>query len=269
MEATLLLENGRIRTLDENGTIAESLAALDDRIVAVGSNRDLAALAGRETKRLDLGGCTVLPGFIDTHEHLSDFAEMTLEVDVSPNRVKSLSELLEVIRLEADRLPHGEWVRAILYDDTKMAEERLLTRGDLDTVAPQHPVIVAHVSGHWGIVNSEALARGGVEETHPDPEGGRLGRDKATGRLNGQLIETAFFRFAEESMSREPAVVPPFAPEVRKKALIKASEILNSAGITSVTDALVSPSYVNTYLDMAAEHSLSLRVNLLVSSFFL
>jgi len=122
MEATLLLENGRIRTLDEKGTVTESLVALDDRIVAVGSSRELSALAGRGTKRLDLGGRTVLPGFIDTHEHLSDFAEMALEVDVSPNRVKSLRELLGLIRLEVDRLPHGEWIRASLYDDTKMEE---------------------------------------------------------------------------------------------------------------------------------------------------
>jgi len=269
MEATLLLKNGRIRTLDEKGTITEALVVLGDRIVAVGSNRDMAVLAGRGTERLDLGGRTVLPGFIDTHEHLSDFAEMTLEVDVSPDRIKSLGELLEAIRLEGDRLPRGEWIRASLYDDTKMEEGRLLTRDDLDTVAPRHPVIVEHVSGHWGIVNSEALARGGIEETHPDPPGGRLGRDSATGRLSGQLVETALFRFAYESMSREPVVVPPFAPGVRKQAVVKASGVLNSAGITSVTDALVSPSYVTTYLDMAADGSLPLRVNLLISCFFL
>ena len=267
MKATLLLKNGRIRTLDEKGTITEALVVLGDRIVAVGSNRDMAVLAGRGTERLDLGGRTVLPGFIDTHEHLSDFAEMTLEVDVSPDRVKSLGELLEAIRLEGDRLPRGEWIRASLYDDTKMEEGRLLTRDDLDTVAPRHPVIVEHVSGHWGIVNSEALARGGIEETHPDPPGGRLGRDSATGRLSGQLVATALFRFAYESMSREPVVVPPFAPGVRKQAVVKASGILNSAGITSVTDALVSPSYVTTYLDMAADGSLPLRVNLLISCF--
>ena len=83
------------------------------------------------------------------------------------------------------------------------------------------------------------------------------------------LRERCVFRFAEESMSREPAVVPPFSPEVRKKTLINAARILNTAGITIVTDALVSPSYVTTYLETTGEQSLPLRVNLLISCFFL
>ncbi|MBW2057893.1 MAG: amidohydrolase [Deltaproteobacteria bacterium] len=268
-EATLLVENARIRTLDERGTVAESLAAMGDRIIAVGSNKELAGLAGRATERLDLEGRTVLPGFIDAHEHLSSFAEMFLQVDLSPDRVRSLSELAEVIRSEAERLPEGEWIRGILYDDTKMEEQRLLTRDDLDRVAPRHPVIVSHVSLHWGIANSEALRRGGLDETSPDPEGGRLGRDPATGRLTGQLIEAAFFRFADQAMSGEPVVVPPFDRGVRRRALVEAAKVLNSAGLTSVVDALVSSSYVTSYLDTARERSLPLRVNMLLSYFLL
>lgn len=269
IEATLLVQNARIRTLDQRGTVAESLAAIGDRIVAVGPNNDLPILGGPKTERLDLEGRTVLPGFIDAHEHLSSFAEMSLQVDVSPSRVKSLAELIEVIRSEANRLPEGEWIQGILYDDTKMEETRLLTRDDLDRAAPHHPAIVFHVSLHWGVANSEALKQGGLDQASRDPEGGRLGRDPASGRLTGQLIETALFRFAYQSMSREPVVVPSFDRGIRKSALIKAAQVLNSAGLTGVVDALVSPSYVTSYLDTVADRSLTLRVNMLISYFFL
>lgn len=263
-EATLLIQNAKIHTFDEKHTIAESLAAIGDRIVAVGSNTGLANLAGSQTEKLDLGGRTVLPGFIDAHEHLAAFSQNLLMLDLSPSRINSTNKLLELVRSVTRHLPAGEWIRGANYDDTKMLDGRTLTREDLDSVAPDHPVIVIHVSGNIGIVNSEALRRGGLNEKTPDPKGGKLGRDPRTGKLTGQLYSNALFSFAFGSMNREGPVVPPFERNIRKKTLIDGARILNSAGVTSVTDAWGSPDYFTTYHDVMADKSLTVRVNMLL-----
>ncbi len=222
-----------------------------------------------EPKRLDLEGRTVLPGFIDAHEHLSWFAEESLKLDCSPQRSGSLAELLAQVGREAARLAPGDWIRGVLYDDTKMSEGRPLTRDDLDSVAAEHPVIIIHVSAHWAVVNSAALKLAGLSERSPDPKGGALGREPGSGRLDGRLIEMAMFNFAFESLAVEPTVVPPFPPEVRRKALQEAARTLNAAGVCGVGDALTAPSYVATYRDLAAEMQLSLRVNMMIPYIFL
>jgi predicted amidohydrolase YtcJ len=263
-EASLLIQNAKIHTFDGRNTIAESLAAIGDRIIAVGSNKELANLAGLETEKLDLGGRTVLPGFIDAHEHLAAFSQNLLMLDLSPSRINGTNELLELVRSAAKNLPAGEWIRGANYDDTKMIDDRILTRDDLDSVAPSHPVIVIHVSCNIGIVNSEALRRSGLDEKTPDPKGGKLGRDPRTGKLTGQLYSNALFSFAFESMNREGPVVPPFERNIRKKTLMDGARILNSAGVTSVTDAWGSPNYFTTYHDVMADKSLTVRVNMLL-----
>jgi len=265
IEATLLLRNGNIRSFDEEGTIVESLAAVGDRIIALGSNKDTRPLMGPRTKEIDLAGRTVLPGFIDAHEHLSFFSEMLLQLDLSPSRIdNSLEKLLELIRSEAKRVGPGEWVRGVLYDDTKMKEKRGLTIYDLDSVAPENPVIVIHVSVNVGVVNSEALRRGKLDKNSPDPKGGKLGREAKTGNLTGYLYSNALFQFAYAQMNRETPVVPPFERDVRNKALLEGVKILSAAGVTSVSDAWGSPDYVVSYQDMTRDHSFPVRVNLLL-----
>lgn len=269
VEANLLLKNGKIWMFDEKGTVVESLAATGERVIALGSNQDLAGLRGRNTLCLDLGGRTVLPGFIDAHQHLSQISEIPLQLNFSPLRVKSLDELLNLVKAEAGRLPAGEWIRGVLYDDTKLSRDRKLNREDLDRVAPDNPVIVIHVSGNLGFVNSEALRRGRLDENTPDPKGGKHGRDSNTGKLTGELMSNALFSFAFEFMNREKTVVPPFRREVRNKALIDGARALNAAGITSVTDAWGSPSYVTSYHDVTTDRSLPVRVNILLSYLWL
>lgn len=269
MHADLIIHNGRIRTLDAAGTIAQAVAVLNGWIIGMGSNRDLSHLIGKKTASIDLQGKTVLPGFIDAHEHLSLFAETPLQLDLSTGQVSSLSELLDRISEAAKGLKPGDWIRGMLYDDTKMAESRMLDRYDLDKAAPNNPVLVLHVSAHWGIVSSRALQLGGLDEKSPDPKGGVLGRNPDTGELTGQLIENALFNFAFPSLSETETVVPPYPRDVRKKALLKAVKVLNGEGVTGVGDALVSPDYVTSYHDLAEDFSLLIRVNMLIPYIFL
>ena len=99
--------------------------------------------------------------------------------------------------------------------------------------------------------------------------GGELGRDHATGRLNGRLIEMAMFNFAFESLAVTPTVVPPFSRDVRRVAVKKAAGILNEAGVCGVGDALTAPSYVTTYHDLQAAGELPLRINMIIPHIFL
>jgi hypothetical protein len=267
--ADLIIRNARVRTMDPRGPIAQALAVWRGLVLAVGTEAEIESLRAPGTQDLDLGGRTVLPGFIDAHEHLSWFAEEPLKLDCSAQRMGSLAELLAQVGRAAARLAPGDWIRGVLYDDTKMAEGRPLTRADLDSAAPDHPVIVIHVSAHWAVVNSLALKLGGLSERSPDPKGGALGREPGSGRLDGRLIEMAMFNFAFESLAAEPTVVPPFPPEVRRKTLQDAARTLNAAGVCGVGDALTAPSYVATYRELAAEAQLSLRVNMMIPYIFL
>jgi hypothetical protein len=269
-QADLLIQNARIRTLDKSGTLAQSLAAYNGWIIGVGSESSLSDLVGPQTRILDLGGRTVLPGFIDGHAHLSLFSQNLLQLDLSTSKIGSVAELLQLIKSESKRLPRGEWIRGRGYDDTKLPDNQILTREHLDAVAPHNPVILIHVSGHLGIANSEALRRAGLDEKTPDPKGGKLARDPKTNKLTGRLAGMAVFNwFHSEAMGGEQTVVPPFERNVRKKSLIDAARVLNGAGLTGVHDPLVSPSYVTSYLDVAAENLSTMRMNMLIPYFWL
>jgi predicted amidohydrolase YtcJ len=108
-----------------------------------------------------------------------------------------------------------------------------------------------------------------MDEYSADPKGGKFGRDPETGRLTGQILEAALYRFGLEGLTREPMIVPPFDRDVRKKALMDAAGILNAAGVTGIHDAVVSPSYVTSYLDLGGKSLLPLRVNMLIPYIFL
>lgn len=267
--ADLIIRNARVRTMDHKGSVAQAVAVWKGLVLAVGTESEIESLCSPETQRIDLDGRTVLPGFIDAHEHLSLFAEEPLKLDCSPQRFSSLTELLAQVAREASRLDPEGWIRGVLYDDTKMAEGRPLTRADLDSAAPKHPVIIIHVSTHWAVVNSVALRLGGFDDQSPDPKGGALGRESGSARLDGRLIEMAMFNFAFESLAVEPTVVPSFPPEVRRRALQDAARTLNAAGVCGVGDALTAPSYIATYRDLAADGQLSLRVNMIIPYIFL
>ena len=269
MKADLILNHARINTFDPRHPQADSLAALHGRILAVGQEHEFAHLIGAETTCIDVGGRTVLPGLIDAHQHLSWFSEEPLKLNCGQAHTPSLKALRTAVAQAAANLSVGEWIRGVNYDDTKMAEARLLSRDDLDEAAPDHPVIVVHISGHWAVVNSAALACGGFDRHSPDPDGGSLGRASDSGRLDGRLFEMAMFNFAFESLAVGPTVVPPFARDVRLQALRKATGVLNAAGITGVGDALCSPSYITTYHDLLREGGLSVRVNMIIPYIFL
>jgi predicted amidohydrolase YtcJ len=180
-QADVILSGGTFHTMDPAQGPVEALAVRGDRILAVGSVADIAALAGPGTERIDTRGLTVTPGFIDAHSHpLMANEAVSVNVDF-----RTIPEVQAALRAKAAATPPGQWVQGHMYDDTKFAEGRPVTRADLDAVSTAHPVFIRHRGGHTAVVNSMAFAVAGVTLDTPDPEGGKYYREAGgfTGRI--------------------------------------------------------------------------------------
>ena len=254
-KAQVLIQNANIITINSTLPRAQALAIRDGRFLAVGSNDDVSGLIGPDTQRLDLQGKTVLPGFIDAHIHvLSSGIRHVMAADCArPN----IPEVLNELRQMAENTPDGDWVQGFKYDDTKTAENRFLTRYDLDTISTQHPILVSHRAGHVYYLNSKALEVGGFNAETPDPPGGRFGRDEGTGDLNGVVYERAIDPITYGHL---PAVTP----EIRRQGLRRICQMLSQAGLTSVHDAMVSNDQLITYQEGRDSGDLTIRAYLLM-----
>jgi len=249
----LILRNGRVITIDPRQPAAEAVAIAGDRILAVGSNADIDVRAVAGTKKIDLGGSTVVPGFIDGHCHPALSGRRHLRfIDCD---LRSIQAIQDAVRERAAKTPPGEWVVGFKYDDTKTAERRFITREDLDAAAPRHPVYIEHRGGHTGYVNSLALTKAGITEQSPDPEGGRFVRDPATGRLTGRVLERA----AELYLNSVPAFGTTTRDEDRA-AVKLITQMFAKAGVTSSTDAYGTPDDLRAYQDAHQAGELSSRI---------
>src|SRR5215216_7734629 len=152
MEPELILYNANIITIDDHRPRAQAVAIADARFLAVGNNEQVRALATGRTKKFDLGGRTVVPGFVDAHTHPAEAGLSHLrQVDCD---LRSIAEVQRAIRERASKTPAGQWVLGFKYDDTKTSDGRPLTRDDLNAAAPQHPVYISHRGGHTAYVNA-------------------------------------------------------------------------------------------------------------------
>ena len=261
--ADLVVHNANILTVDSDDSVKQALAVQSGHFVWVGSNDEAKALAGPSTRVFDAGGRTVLPGFIDAHCHLLSLTgKQLLQVDCSAGKVKSVDDIIRALQQQAHVTPKGQWILGALYDDTKLAERRHPTRWDLDKASREHPIHLRHVSGHLGVVNTPAFAAAGISRESKAPEGGCFDRD-AKGELTGVCREEADFIFLP-GIGGEDSVIPPLTREQELTALELACRQYNSLGITSVGDALVTPSEIDIYQSALTSGSLTVRVYMMV-----
>jgi len=262
--AEMILWGGNILTMDPQKSGARAVAIKNGRFQKTGSDEEIKSLAGKNTKMIALRARTLIPGFIDSHQHLSLYGMDLLQIDCSPGRCPTIDHIKNVVARDVKRRAPGEWIRGIGYDDTKTRDGKVLTRRDLDETASDHPVFIRHVSGHWAVVNSRALEIGGVREDAPDPIGGAYGRDPS-GRLNGILYEQAQFAYVLEGTTGHPPIMPPFPLKDRLRGLRLACDRYLASGITSVHDALVSAQTLETYQEAFKSGGCKVRVYMLIS----
>ncbi|MDJ1137972.1 amidohydrolase [Streptomyces iconiensis] len=244
----------------EGGPEPEAFAVAHGRVRATGS---VAALRDRfpGAEEVDFGDATVVPGLNDAHIHLAMAAEDLLHLDLSAAAVRGTDDLLGQVRDEAARTAPGAWIRGSRYDDVKTGR---LTRWDLDRAAPEHPTLVVHVAGHWGVANSAALRAFRIDEDTVPPDGGDFGRGP-DGRLDGRLIERAMMNLVYPATARGTSPLAPSTREDRLRGLARAQELWHAAGLTSVTDALIAPDDIALLREARARGGLTLRTGMLLS----
>ena len=257
LEPDLVLHNGLISTLYPGQPEATAVAIGAGRFIAIGSDREVLALAGKRTRRTDLAGRRVFPGFNDAHAHpWASGVEALKKVACDKG---SIEEILAALRARAAETAPGGWVQGYLYDDGKTA--RPLTRADLDAAVPDHPVIVTHRGGHTGYVNSLALARVGVTADTADPPGGRFDRD-ANGEFSG--------RVADKALDAVTAKIPEaLTREDQRRGVSLISKLYASQGITSACEADTSPAGLQAYQDARDAGELRYRAYCLMNVAYL
>ena len=252
--ADLVITGGRVVTVNPRDEVAEAVAVWGGRIAAVGAARDLAGLIGPRTEVLRLRGETVLPGFIDPHNHFMLYGLWLDGVDCKSPLNRTVDDILGRVREKAASAPAGSWIVGFGVEDSGLEERRFPTRDELDRAAPGHPVYLKHRSGHAAVANSLALDAAGITDQTPQPPGGHMDRD-ATGRLTGVLREKSAAAPIEK-------ILPVPTRDRMKEGVITAGRLYASAGITSVHDAGAEarPDTYRAYHEAVAEGRLHQRV---------
>jgi predicted amidohydrolase YtcJ len=151
--------NAKVYAVDAQVARAEAFAVKAGRFIAVGSSEEIKSLAGRRTRTYDARRMTIVPGFIDAHNHAPG-AILLYEVLVgNPYDVEfvTIESIVEKLRARARETPPGTWVEGFFFDDTKVKDNRALNIHDLDRVSREHPVAVRHRGGHTSYYNSKAF----------------------------------------------------------------------------------------------------------------
>jgi predicted amidohydrolase YtcJ len=199
----LIVINAKVYTMDARAPRAEAFAVSAGRFVAVGSTSDIKNLAGKNTQTFDAKGMTVVPGFIDCHNHAGGETLLNEVLVGNPFEVEfvSIRSVIGKLRERAAATPAGTWVEGFFFDDTKVSDKRALNIRDLDEVSSEHPVIVRHRGGHTYFYNSKAFAMAGITKDTPNPMGGTYDKD-ANGNLNGRVTDLASAPFGKVGTRR-------------------------------------------------------------------
>src|SRR5438876_467929 len=245
-EADLVFVGGRVFTAARVRPWAEGMAIRNDRFVAVGTESQVERWTGRQTRRIDLHGRVVVPGFIDAHAHMADSAGEIGWTRLSGTR--SMEDALARLRKAAANTPAGEWVVGIDWDEAKWTDRRYPTRVDLDRVSTDRPVVARRIDCHMGSVNSLALERA------RDLVGLRGFDVDGSGRPTGILKEDAFSELHDRFASG-PAVIERNLPRIARMA--------HRLGITSIHDVVPMPAW-QAYQRAHRRGGLRLRVYAMV-----
>jgi predicted amidohydrolase YtcJ len=249
-----IYHNGRIYTVDATFSVAQAASVRADRYETVGTDADVLATAGPQTKLVDLGGRTAVPGLFDSHLHLYMTGMEAPRVALIDCR--SIADVQAAIAARAKDTPKGEWIIGRMgWHESLLKENRMPTCDELDAAAPDNPVFVPR-GGHVGSANSAALALAGINETTPDPAGGLIVREVDGARPTGLLLETASYLVR--------AALPPSPPPETEKALLRdAMALLNSYGIVATMDPGLNAHQIEIYEGLRRENELTVRTDLM------
>lgn len=241
--------NGIFYTVSEQTPKAEAVAIKDGKFIFVGSNEEVKAYIGSDTKVVDLKGKTVLPGLIESHMHYASYGALQMQIQA---HWRPKEEILEAVKKAYPSAKEkGEWILGRGWNQEVWDPPQFPTRAELDAIAPDVPVYLVRTCGHAAWVNSKALEIAGITAETPDPEGGEIYRDEK-GQPTGILTDTA--------MKLVSGKIPPLTEDQQRRALLAAQENLLSYGITTANDMGTSLETFNLMKELYEDGKLKIRI---------
>lgn len=242
--------NANVYTVDPNRPRAEAFAVEGGAFTLVGSAAQARAAAGANTRVVDLGGLTVLPGLIDAHGHLDGLGALATGV-VDLSGARSEEEMIALVRAKAAQTPRRAWVVGRGWDNESWPVKALPSHHKLSEAVPDHPVWLGRVDGHAALANAMAMTFAEITRATPNPPGGEILKDRA-GEPTGVFVD-----HAESLVER---VIPPEARGDARRRLLAAQEALLAAGITGAHDMGTAPATVRLLQELERSGELKLRV---------
>jgi len=241
--------NGNVITVNSEELVAEAIAIADGKVLAVGGTKDIIAMATGKTRKINLDGKTMVPGFIDAHSHLSAVAIQVGAANLLPppdgpgQNIAALQQTLRNFIATSDLVKKHRVVIGFNYDDSQLQEGRHPNRHELDAVSTDMPIMITHQSGHIGVYNSRALKMFGITAKSNDPAGGIIRRETGSNEPNGVLEENAHF-----------ALVYKMIPSSALADNLSAAEKQYlSNGFTTIQDGKTDPASLGFMAQFAAD----------------
>jgi predicted amidohydrolase YtcJ len=265
--ATMVLRGGKVVTVDPATPEAQAVAIAGDRIVAVGTDQDIAKYVGPGTEVIDLAGRTAVPGFIESHGHFTGLGQSKMTLDLMD--ATSWEQIVTMVGDAAKRAKPGDWIQGRGWHQEKWTSrpepnvEGFPLHDALSKASPDNPVILTHASGHASFVNARAMALAGLTATTADPPGGEILKDKA-GRPTGLLRETASGLVSAAFGTWRAAKTPEERTADARRQVELANQEALSKGVTSFQDAGVGFDTVDLYKQIAEEGKMGVRLWVMV-----
>ena len=255
---TTVYAGGDIITMNDAHPTAQAVAVRDGRILAMGSLAEVKRKAGSGARMVDLNGHALLPGFVDSHSHMSLTGGKLAFANMSPKPAGPIASIEDIKRefrhwMQTHPLKPGQPLVGMGYDHSQLKEHRHPTRHDLDEISKDIPIVLIHFSGHQAVLNSRALELVGYDANTPDPEGGRILREKDGRTPNGIVQETAWI----------PIKLKVFAAtyEEKKARIEKALSLYMSHGFTTAQDAAITDQeMIDAYRHLGRDGDLKIDV---------
>ena len=252
--ADLILTNGRIYTVDDSRPVATALAVRGGRVAFVGDTRGALTLRGAQTRVMDLGGRTVIPGMVDAHGHVSGLGEALANADLVGST--SVDEVVARVVAKAKGRPAGQWISGRGWDQNRWGDTRFPTHDKLTAAFPNTPVILGRVDGHAIFVNKTAMELANVTAATKDPDGGQIIRD-AAGNPTGVFVDNA--------MALIRRVVPPASRDETKRNVMAAIAEAQRWGLTGVHDAGAGEDVLGIYDELGKSGQMAFRMYAMIS----
>ena len=258
----LALINAKIITVDKNDSFQQAVLIDGRRIKAVGTDDEIMSLASPDAQVVNLQDRSLVPGFIDAHNHLTHQGAAFNAVDFSYPAVASIDDLRKAIAHAVEYTQKGKWIRGWGLNYEKFADARQPTRWDIDDISPEHPVCAVHVSGHNVLVNSVALNQANVSDATPDPDGGKFARNEQ-GRISGYAYDSAQQLVVPTSVNvghHGPDIGYDLPLEELVDDIDRACQAYIKAGITSIVDPQVTTREMPGYMAARKQGKLTVKV---------